>query len=145
MNDEYGKIDSAGDTYVCSNFQLENGYILPQVEVRYNSYGQMNKERDNVLVVCHALTGNSRLDQWWSDMLGPNKAFDTNKYYVLCANALGSCYGTTGPTSINPLTNKPYGITFPEVTIRDTVALHLQMVREGMQVKSVCGVVGGSM
>ncbi len=66
-------------------------------------------------MICHALTGNSRVDQWWADMLGSNKSFDTDRYFVVCANVLGSCYGSTGPTSINPSNGLMYGNTFPKV------------------------------
>ncbi len=105
----------------------------------------MNARKDNVIVVCHALTGNARLDQWWGDMLGPNKPFDTSKYFILCANVLGSCYGSTGPRSIDPRTGKPYGKDFPLVTIRDTVRLHLEILTEKLKVSSIYAVVGGSM
>ncbi len=105
----------------------------------------MNARKDNVIVVCHALTGNARLDQWWGDMLGPDKPFDTSKYFILCANVLGSCYGSTGPRSIDPRTGKPYGKNFPLVTIRDTVRLHLEILTEKLKVSSIYAVVGGSM
>lgn len=85
------------------------------LQVRYNHYGELNQAKDNVMVVCHALTGNSQLSTWWSSMLGPGKAFDTSKYFIICANVLGSCYGTTGPLSINPSTGKRYGASFPKV------------------------------
>ncbi len=118
---------------------------MKDVEVRYNTFGKLNEAKDNVLVVCHALTGNARLDTWWSSILGPGKAFDTDKYLVVCANILGSCYGTTGPMSIDPATGEPYGVRFPQVTIRDSVALHLQMVKEALGARSVACVVGGSL
>lgn len=78
-------------------------------------------------------------------MLGPGRVFDTAKYFVVVANLLGSCYGTTGPTSINPDTNSPYGKTFPKVTIRDSVRLHIKIVKDFLQVKSVMCVIGGSL
>jgi len=74
--------------------------------------------------VCHALTGNARLDEWWGEILGPGQAFDTDKYLVVCANVLGSCYGSTGPQSDDPATGRPYGMDFPAVTIRDSVSVH---------------------
>jgi homoserine O-acetyltransferase/O-succinyltransferase len=86
------------------------------VQVRYNTYGSLNASRDNVLVVCHALTGNSLLSSWWGDMLGPGRAFDTDRFLVVCANVLGSCYGTTGPLSTDPATGRIYGKHFPKVT-----------------------------
>ena len=79
------------------------------------------------------------------ELLGSGKAFDTNKYFIVCANVLGSCYGSTGPQSINPRTGKIYGNTFPQVTIRDTVGLHIETLKKGIGVKSVHAVVGGSL
>ncbi len=84
-------------------------------------------------------------ESWWTGMLGPGKAFDTEKYFVVCANVLGSCYGTCGPTSINPMTGKPYSGDFPLVTVRDSVALHSRLLVEHLGVREVFAVVGGSM
>eukprot|EP00596_Hydrurales_sp_CCMP1899_P007200 CAMPEP_0119037556 /NCGR_PEP_ID=MMETSP1177-20130426/5989_1 /TAXON_ID=2985 /ORGANISM="Ochromonas sp, Strain CCMP1899" /LENGTH=374 /DNA_ID=CAMNT_0006999001 /DNA_START=312 /DNA_END=1436 /DNA_ORIENTATION=- len=145
MKDEYGDMDSSGDTYVIKNFQLESGEVLPEAQCRYNTYGQLNAAKDNLLVVCHALTGNSRLDQWWGAMLGPGKVFDTSKYMVVCANVLGSCYGSTGPESTDPHTGLRYGNTFPDVNIRDSVRLHIRMTKEALGAKKVVCAVGGSM
>lgn len=114
-------------------------------KVRYNFYGKLNTERTNCMVICHALTGNSRLDQWWGSMLGAGKVFDTDKFFVVCANILGSCYGSTGPLSINPATERPYGIDFPKVTIRDSVKLHMKMLVEKLLVNQIECVVGGSL
>ena len=118
MRDEYDRMDSTGLTHTVRDFRLESGVVLPEARVCYNTFGQLNERRDNLIVVCHALTGNSRLDQWWGTILGPGKALDTSKYMVMCANVLGSCYGTTGPASVNPLTGELYGIDFPEVSRR---------------------------
>lgn len=145
MKDEYGVMDDSGDTFICTDFQLESGAILKEAQVRYNTYGTLNEKKDNLLVVCHALTGNARLDLWWGGLLGPGKTFDTSKYMVVCANSLGSCYGSTGPQSFNPTTQAPYGNAFPDVTIRDSVRLHMRMAQEAIGAKSVACVVGGSM
>ncbi len=145
MKDEYHEMDSSGLTFHAGDYKLESGVVLPNVEVRYNTYGKLNEAKDNVLVVCHALTGNSALDKWWGNMLGSGRAFDTDKYLIIAANALGSCYGTTGPRSINPSTNKMYMNDFPAVTIRDSVSLHMKLVKEGIGVSKVYGVVGGSL
>ncbi len=111
MNDEYGAMDDTGLTYTYNGeFKLEYGDTLLNPQVRYNVYGKMNDEKTNIMVVCHALTGNSALHTWWSELLGPGLLFDTDKFLVICANILGSCYGTTGPTSINPATGKRYGM-----------------------------------
>jgi homoserine O-acetyltransferase len=138
-------VDATGLTYTCPELVLENGVRLQQVPVRYKTFGTLNAARSNCLVVCHALTGNASLDDWWGDMLGKDKLFDTSRMFVVCANILGSCYGTCGPTSVEPGTGKPYGIRFPDVTIRDSVALHMRLVREHLGVRRVACVVGGSL
>lgn len=138
-------MDDSGETYVSDSFLLESGIRLKKAMVRYNCYGKVNEARDNVIVVCHALTGNSALSTWWGGLLGPGKTFDTDKYFVVCANVLGSCYGSSGPKSIDPDTGKPYGMNFPDVTIRDSVALHLEMVQKGLNISRVHAVIGGSM
>ena len=157
MQDEYGNMDASGETYVYEgDFPLElNGAFLKRPQVRFNTWGTLNAARDNCVVVCHALTGNSRLDTWWGGLLGPGKAFDTSRYFVVCANVLGSCYGTTGPSSTYP--GEPngkfpyYGLSrFPAITIRDSVRLHRLMVFSpesvgGLGVRHVMCVVGGSM
>ena len=123
MDDEYGAMSSSGRTYTHpSPYRLESygtfGHststfamssprrIMPGVlhpaNVTYNTYGTLNASRDNVLVVCHALTGNASLEAWWGDLLGPGKAFDTDRYFVVCCNILGSCYGSVGPSSPRP-------------------------------------------
>ena len=83
MDDEYGEIDGAGESYFTDNFELECGVVLREAEVRYNTYGTLNKNGTNALVVCHALTGNAALHEWWSDLLGDGKLFDTSKYFVI--------------------------------------------------------------
>ena len=145
MDDEYGEMTSDGHTYTYPKpFVLENGQILEQADLRYMTYGELNEARDNVLVICHALTGNASLHTWWGDMLGPGTAFDTNKYFVVCSNILGSCYGSTGPSSIRPDGSGPYGIDFPDVSVQDTVRLQLHMLQEELNVNSVKCVIGGS-
>jgi homoserine O-acetyltransferase len=145
MQDEYGEMTSDGHTYVHPTpFQLENGQVLENAQLRYQTYGDLNEARDNVLVICHALTGNASLDAWWGDLLGPGKAFDTSRYMVVCCNILGSCYGSTGPMSINPQTNQPYGKDFPDISVKDTVRLQLEMLVNDLKVRSIKAVIGGS-
>lgn len=127
-----------------AQFALENQQVLKNVQVGFQTWGTLNERRDNVLVVCHALTGNTDLADWWDGVLGPEKALDTNRYWVICLNVLGSCYGTTGPRSINPETGKPYGGDFPRVTVRDSVRLHLEAVKT-LGVQGIEAVIGGSM
>ncbi len=100
-------------------FVLESGAELPQVDVRYSVYGEPNEAQDNVILVCHALSGSSRVDQWWPLLL--ERVFNLERDCVVCFNAIGSCYGSTGPTSIDPRTSKQYGESFPRVTVRDIV------------------------
>jgi homoserine O-acetyltransferase/O-succinyltransferase len=100
-------------------FVLESGATLPQVDVRYSVYGEPNEAQDNIILVCHALSGSSRVDQWWPLLL--DQVFDLKRDCIVCFNAIGSCYGSTGPASIDPATGKPYGSTFPRVTVRDIV------------------------
>ena len=100
-------------------FVLESGAELPQLDVRYSVFGEPNPAQDNVVLVCHALSGSSRIDQWWPLLL--EQVFDLERDCVVCFNAIGSCYGSTGPTSIDPRTGRAYGNTFPRVTVRDIV------------------------
>jgi homoserine O-acetyltransferase/O-succinyltransferase len=145
MKDEYGTMDDAGDTYVHpGDFVLENGQKLPAAQLRYQTYGTLNTNRDNVLVVCHALTGNASLHSWWGELLGPGRPFDTDKYLVVCCNILGSCYGSTSPVSINPATGLAYGKDFPNISVQDTVRLQLFMLKNELMVASVKAVIGGS-
>ena len=131
-------------TFVLPEFKLESGVVLRQVQVVYRTWGRLNPEGTNALVVCHALTGSADVDQWWGDLLGPGRAFDTDHFFVVCANVLGSPYGTTSPLTINPDTGRPYGPEFPLVTIRDTVNLHRKLL-EHLGVRQVAVAVGGSM
>ncbi len=125
-------------------FELESGQELQDVTVTYQTWGRLNARRDNVIVVGHTLTGNTAVDEWWPGLLGPGKALDTECYFVLCANVLGSCYGTTGPVSINPATGRSYGPDFPKVTVRDSVRLHKRLLDE-LAITGVELVIGGSL
>ena len=109
---------------------LESGKTLSNVRIEYEIYGKMNDDKSNVILICHALTGDAhaagfhkgdKKPGWWNIVIGPNKAFDTEKYCVICSNILGGCKGSTGPSSIDPETGKPYGISFPVITIADIV------------------------
>jgi homoserine O-acetyltransferase len=145
MKDEYGAMDDSGHTYEYSGtYVLESGQTLQHPQLRYQTYGKLNAAADNVLVVCHALTGNASLHAWWGDLLGPGRAFDTTKYLVVCCNILGSCYGSTSPASIDPATKQRYGTDFPDVSVKDTVRLQLLLLQQELGVKSVKAVIGGS-
>jgi homoserine O-acetyltransferase len=143
MKDEYGAMDAGGETFACPDFVLESGVPFP-CQLRYQTYGSLNEGRDNCVVVCHALTGNASLHAWWGDLLGEGRAFDTSRYFVVCCNILGSCYGSTSPASIDPATGLPYGVDFPDVSVQDTVRLQLRLLKEALSVSSVKAVIGGS-
>lgn len=135
-------------------FVLDNGLELGPITVAYETYGKLNKARDNVILVEHALTASSHAagihspedkhPGWWDVMIGPGKAFDTDKYFVICSNNLGSCYGTTGPSSVNSQTGKPYGSSFPLIGIRDIVRMQHQLLKH-LGVERIRGIAGGSM
>ncbi len=144
MKDEYGEMTADGETYIEKDFVLENSVVLPEAELRYQTYGELNEAKDNVIVVCHALTGNASLHSWWGDLLGDNKAFDTSKYFIVCCNILGSCYGSTNPQSTDPKTKAPYGKHFPDISVKDTVKLQLNLIKYGLGASSIKCVIGGS-
>jgi homoserine O-acetyltransferase/O-succinyltransferase len=133
---------------------LECGEELGPITVAYETYGKLNETKDNAILVIHALTGdahaagyNSMDDKkpgWWDMMIGPGKAYDTNKYFIISSNILGGCKGTTGPSSVNPLTNRPYGIDFPVITIEDTVKVQKKLI-EYLGIKKLLSIAGGSM
>lgn len=135
-------------------FKLESGKTIGPITVAYETYGRLSPRKDNVILIVHALSGDahvagkhstdSRKTGWWDDMVGPGKAFDTTKYFVVCSNCLGGCQGTTGPSCINPATGKPYGMAFPIITIEDMVRVQAALL-DYLGVEKVLTVVGGSM
>jgi homoserine O-acetyltransferase len=133
-------------------FVLESGASLCPVTLTYETYGRLNADRSNAVLVCHALSGSAHaagLDAagrvgWWDDCVGPGKAFDTDRFFVICSNVLGSCYGSTGPTSINPATGKPYGLRFPVVTIGDMVRAQVELI-DHLGIEQLLSIAGGSM
>lgn len=125
------------------NFTLEQGGELPSLNVVYHSYGKLNKQADNVIWVCHALTANSEVSEWWPGMVGKGKLLDPEKHFIVCANVIGSCYGTTGPTSTNPAKGVPWYREFPEVSIRDQVRA-FELLRNHLGIKAIHTVMGGS-
>ncbi len=132
---------------------LDSGATLTPVEIAYETYGHLNPEKSNAILVTHAFTGDAHAagishdtgkPGWWDNMIGPGKAFDTDRYFVICSNVLGGCQGTTGPASINPATSKPYALSFPVITIRDMVRLQRMLVLS-LGIKRLLSVAGGSM
>lgn len=122
---------------------LETGATLPCVDIAYHTYGQRNEDDSNIIWVCHALTANSEVADWWPHTVEQGRFLDPERYFVICANVLGSCYGTTGPTSINPETGKPYYNTFPQVTVRDMVQCH-QLLAQHLGIRHVRLLIGAS-
>lgn len=139
-------------------FELESGEILPEVTVAYETYGKLNAEGTNAILICHALTGDAHASSycdnknysheiapgWWEGAIGIGKAFDPQKYFIICSNILGSCYGTTGPTTINPKTGKIYGPDFPQMTVRDVVHLQYKFLKK-LGVEKLVTISGGSL
>jgi homoserine O-acetyltransferase len=135
------------------SLSLDNGAILSPVEVAYETYGELNASKTNAVLVLHAFSGDAHAagispetgkPGWWDNMIGPGKAFDTNRYFVICSNVLGGCRGTTGPASINPATNLPYAMAFPVITVGDMVRLQKMLV-DWFGIPRLLAVSGGSM
>ncbi len=133
--------------------ELESGRKLAPIDVAYETYGELNENADNAILICHALSGNAhvagynspndRKPGWWDSMVGPGKGIDTNKYFVACSNFLGGCSGTTGPSSVNPATGKPYGLEFPIITIADMVKVQ-KLLLDKLGIKQLLAIIGGS-
>ncbi|MCB0556190.1 MAG: homoserine O-acetyltransferase [Phaeodactylibacter sp.] len=125
-------------------FKLENGESLSELTIAYTTYGVLSPEKDNVVWIAHALTANADAADWWPGLVGPGKLFDPGKYFIVCANMIGSCYGSTHARSSNPDTGQPYGKSFPLITIRDMVRAH-QQVQARLGISRIRLAIGGSM
>lgn len=135
-------------------FHFESGGVIPELKIRYETYGQLNQAKDNAILICHALTGDhhcagvhditERKRGWWNFMVGPGKPIDTNQYFVICSNVLGGCQGTTGPNSINPATGKRFNLDFPKLTLRDMVKAQSLLI-DSLKIDKLHAVIGGSM
>lgn len=132
---------------------LEGGQVLRPFTVAYKEYGELNADKSNAVLICHALTGDQYCASkhpktgkpgWWEMLIGPGKAIDTDRFYVVCPNIIGGCMGSTGPASVNPATGKPYGVDFPVVTIRDMVEAQVRLI-DHLGIDQLFAVVGGSM
>lgn len=134
--------------------RLQSGAALRPVTLAYETYGTLNADRSNTILICHALSGDAhvagkhsphdRKPGWWDDAVGPGKAFDTDRYFVVCSNVIGGCSGSTGPSSINPETGRPYGLSFPVVTVADMVEAQRWLI-DALDIPSLLCVTGGSM
>ncbi|MFT3826952.1 MAG: homoserine O-acetyltransferase [Chitinophagaceae bacterium] len=130
--------------YYKQPFTLENGQQLPELTIAYHTYGTLNASKSNVVWVCHALTANADVTDWWAGLVGKHDVINPHEHFIVCANIIGSCYGTTGPLSTNPTTQQPYYHTFPQVSIRDMVKAHI-LLRQHLGIDSIYLLVGGSM
>ena len=136
-------------------FVCDSGETLPGFTLRYETYGKLNAAKDNALLVFHALSGDHHCagvhsfddakPGWWNRMIGPGKPLDTQRFFVVCSNCIGGCQGSTGPSSINPETGKPYHMDFPQITVRDMVRAQGRLVFEHLGIQRVACAVGGSM
>ena len=125
-------------------FELESGNTLPGFQLKYSTLGTLNADRSNVVWVCHALTGSADFTDWWSGLFNEGRFFDPRQYFIICANVLGGCYGSTGHLSLNPETGKPYFHTFPTLTNRDVVQA-FDLLRQSLGIEQVHTLIGGSL
>ena len=149
-----GIVETKYQTFALDNgFATVGGKTLSPVTLAYETYGELNADRSNAVLVLHALTGDAHAagfhkgdkgPGWWDNMIGPGKAFDTDKYFIICSNVLGGCRGSTGPSSINPATGKPYALDFPLVTVGDMVNAQRHLV-DYLRIERLLSVAGGSM
>ncbi|KAG9016404.1 homoserine O- acetyltransferase [Tulasnella sp. JGI-2019a] len=141
---KFGAILVNQQIHTVPTFRLESGRVLYDVPVAYKTWGTMNETHDNVMVICHAFTGSADVEDWWGPLMGPGKAFDMNRFFIVCLNVMGSPYGTASSVTVDPQTGCLYGPEFPKTTIRDDVRLH-KLVLDHLTIASVAVVIGGSM
>ena len=155
LNGRYqGEIQAEDQFLKFGPFRFACGEELTEIVLAYQTYGELNADRSNAILICHALSGNQhaagqmpdhpRSRPWWDDCIGPGKAFDTNRFFVICSNVLGSCSGSSGPAEINPATGRHWGLDFPIVTIADMVEAQVRLV-DHLGIGKLLGVAGGSM
>ncbi len=134
-------------------FVLESGVALSELKIAYETYGELNRAKTNAVLICHALSGDAhaagyhageKTPGWWDPMIGPGKAFDTDRYFVVCSNVIGGCKGSSGPNSMNPDTGRPYGLSFPIISVRDMVNAQKKLI-DFFGIKKLLSVCGGSM
>jgi homoserine O-acetyltransferase len=123
---------------------LESGATLAPVDVAYTTYGELDADAGNAVLICHALTGDANAGDWWSTLVGPGRPVDTDRFFVVGANLLGGCQGTTGPSSIDPATGEPYGLGFPLFTVRDLLTVHRALLHH-LGIRRLYAAVGGSL
>ncbi|KAL7275063.1 MutS protein msh4 [Rhizina undulata] len=140
----FSTLISSQNIAIIPKFTLESNVTLRRVPIAYKTFGKLNDAGDNAMVICHALTGSADVHDWWGPLIGPGRAFDTSRFFVVCCNSLGSPYGSASPCTINPDTGNIYGPEFPLTTVRDDVNLH-KIVLDNLGVKQIAVVIGGSM
>src|ERR1035441_10599688 len=160
MNETSGKTTHPGlglvetRSFTFDGLTLENGEWFGPVTLAYETFGNLNADRSNAILVCHAFTGDAhaagwhegdKAPGWWDDMIGPGKAFDTDRYFLISSNVLGGCKGTTGPASPDPEDGKPYALDFPLITIGDMVECQKRLVTDHLGIPTLLSVAGGSM
>ena len=123
---------------------LEKGGKLPELELYYTTYGKLNEQKSNVIWVCHAFTGNSNFQEWWPGLFGDGLLFDPEEYFIICANMPGSCYGSTGPLTVNPMSGIPYYHKFPDITNKDIIA-SFELLREHLEIPRIHTAIGCSL
>jgi homoserine O-acetyltransferase len=147
------KIENINKITVTKPLELDCGKTIKDFPLAYETYGKLNENKDNAILVFHALTGDqfvagtnpvTKKDGWWVTAVGPNKAIDTNKYFVICANVIGGCMGSLGPSDINQQTNQPYGLDFPVITIKDIVRAQESLL-DHLGIEKLLCATGGSM
>mgnify|MGYP003806576703 CR=1 FL=1 len=139
LSDMGRKIFTYGEEFITGK-----GEILKNLKIAYHTYGKLNREKDNVVWVCHALTGSSDVFEWWPGLFGRNELFNPDEHFIICANIPGSCYGSTGPLSYNQETDKPYFHDFPDITVRDIVVA-LDLLRKHLGIEKIRIMIGGSL
>ena len=153
---KYQEYNIGNITYLAKNIplKLNSGVEIQNFPVAYQTYGTLNRKKDNAILICHALTGDQYVASthpitqkpgWWNHIIGPSKTIDTNKYFVICANILGGCMGTLGPKEINPNSNTTYNLDFPIITISDIVKVQKLLITEYFKIKKLYAIIGGSM
>lgn len=155
MSDGVGIVETQGVVVFDENepLRLDSGVEFGPIEVAYETYGELDSQGRNAVFVCHALSGDAHAagfhegddrPGWWDNMIGPGRPLDTDRYFVICANVLGGCKGTTGPSSIDPVTRRPYGLRFPLLAVRDLVEVHRALLRE-LGIDHLLAAIGGSL
>jgi homoserine O-acetyltransferase len=153
LNDSVGTVNAQRATFD-TPLQFKSGAVLPRYDLVYETYGVLNADRSNAVLICHALSGHHHVAGhyagdagnvgWWDNMVGPGKPIDTNKFFVVGVNNLGGCHGSTGPASIDPQTGKPYGASFPVVTVEDWVEAQARLA-DHLGIVQFAAVIGGSL